>query len=252
MTAGLGGRLCVVALLAILAFVAGSRRADAAYTTWLNNQCWQTGQLGAEASACQDATASGFLSGHMIDDANGAEDFKVGASGQYCSYTGIPGVLNLTSHGAAFEPIPRPANYQLEAGEGGNACGVWAAPGEPVEWGLQVRNSPESECEPHIAEKQGNRCGMEHYVSFASQGLNDRPWASCYTTPMLDVSGLTEPRVFEPKTGGAGWGYICPEVEDTAARALCSNSASPRGPATQNTATTPNGTTSTSSNAARR
>ncbi len=70
-------------LFMVLAFAVGSGRAYSATTVWQDNQCWQTGQLGSESFACENASAPNFLATHMLDDLGGPEEqFHLAASDQ--------------------------------------------------------------------------------------------------------------------------------------------------------------------------
>ncbi len=57
---------------------------------------------------------------------------------------------------------------------------------------------------------------MHHYVSFKSQGTSDRPWSSVFGEPSLVLSAEAGVHTFT-YTGKSygGWGYVCPELEDT-------------------------------------
>jgi hypothetical protein len=56
---------------------------------------------------------------------------------------------------------------------------------------------------------------MQHYVSFRSQGANDRPWPSTLGEPSLVVSTEETPQTFSHSGTNVGaWGYVCPELED--------------------------------------
>jgi uncharacterized protein (DUF427 family) len=59
---------------------------------------------------------------------------------------------------------------------------------------------------------------MNHYVSFGSQGTNDRPWSTWFETPTLVVSEEADPQVLNRTGSGnnvGAWGYVCPILKDT-------------------------------------
>jgi ABC-type phosphate transport system substrate-binding protein len=173
------------------------------------------GQLGSESLGCENAAVPGFLATHMVNDADGTKDFELPASGQFCSYSGIADSVDKPEEtdeppvetGRGFSTPDPPGEYQ-EGDGNGNICGAWAFPDEPLEWGLQTRNSEALQCEC-----SGARCGMQRYVSLDGQGLGDRPWASYFANPVLTVYNAIEPLLFQPAHGG-GWGYLCPVLED--------------------------------------
>jgi hypothetical protein len=53
---------------------------------------------------------------------------------------------------------------------------------------------------------------MQHYISFYSQGLNDRPWSEAFAGPILIVSAAADPQTATIK--GGGWGFLCPLLEE--------------------------------------
>ncbi len=57
---------------------------------------------------------------------------------------------------------------------------------------------------------------MHHYVSFKSQGTSDRPWSGVFGEPSLVLSAEAGVHTFtHTGTSYGGWGYVCPELEDT-------------------------------------
>jgi hypothetical protein len=201
--------MCCV-LLALLAVAVHSAPAPAylAGIYWDNEQCLQTGQLGSESFACENAAEPNYLSTHMVNNLSGIEDYKL-PTGQYCSYTGINDTLDLHEETPYFGPIPSPAgDYQRGDGKR-NVCAAWALPERPLRWGLQLHNSGDegacSDVDPD------HRCGMERYMSLG-EGLEDRPWAAYFGDPRLAVYDNIEPLLFSPG-GGGGWGYLCVVLE---------------------------------------
>lgn len=198
-------------LFMVLAFAVAPGRAYSATTVWQDNQCWQTGQLGSESFACENAAAPNFLATHMLDDLGGPEEqFKLAASGQYCSYSGIKDSLTRQEEAALFTNIPSPPGDYQEGDGNGNVCAAWASPGEIIEWGLQLDNHEGTQ---HECADLRQRCGMARYVSLNGQELNDRPWASYFGNPELRIFNAIEPLLFQPREGG-GWGSACPVLED--------------------------------------
>jgi ABC-type phosphate transport system substrate-binding protein len=201
-------------LVAVLALAVIASPAKSASIDWQTEQCWQAGQLGAEALSCENAAASGFLGSHIIDDLAGSEELKLSTSGQYCSYSGL-GHLNKPEEADVFNtPIPR-SDYQEGDGDG-NVCAAWAPSESSSEWGLQLQNAPEDPCSGSDPDE---RCAMERYVSLGSQSLNDRPWANYFGNPSLGIFNAIEPLVFQQdfqeEKEGAGWGYLCAVIEET-------------------------------------
>ncbi len=219
-----------MALLTILTALGYSQSAQAqtfkADIFWqTSGQCWQTGTLGAEAFECDNATAPEYLNSHMIDNETGVEPFKVAQPGQYCSYTGLD-TLDRPEEAPVFT-AGEPAAHQIGDGHG-NVCAAWAHSGEPEQWGVQTHNDPPEGFECALT-TPGQRCGMERYFSLATpeavktlKGLNDWPWASYLEgTRFIDTAAF---RLYNPAEilaweqggapSGAGWGYVCPVVED--------------------------------------
>jgi hypothetical protein len=215
---------CLLALLCVvLAFAVAPAHAYKSID-WTENQCWQTGQIGAESHTCENPTASGYLAKHMINNLGGDEPFKK-APGQYCSYTGL-NTLGTAEENPWFG-VPSPhSSYQEGDGEE-NVCAAWAPSSEAVEWGLQLNNNPHgqgghvtSECLDTIPYE---RCGMQHYFSVATEKeINNReskdsPWPSYFSYPTLYLytpAGDDKLLKFQPGESGFGWGYVCPLLED--------------------------------------
>jgi hypothetical protein len=215
---------CLLAVLVSLSLVATVAADATQQTLWLDNQYWQTGRFGAESFAHEDPATAGYLLDHVVvngDDGAGAyaSNYKLTKSGQYCSIKGIGPTLQTEE--TAWFGVPTPyAEHQM-----GNAydsvCAAWEPESEAVNWGLQLNDNPrgiggsEFRCEEiHPSE----RCGIELYFSLGGQGLNDRPWASYYGSPELvldDVYDRLQMQAFQAGEVGAGWGYLCPVLEET-------------------------------------
>lgn len=176
--------------------------------------CWQTGQLGAPSEACGNVGA-GYLAtpGH---NAGGVLAYMVNASesgqststsGLYCVYYRIGDNLiyqdsNNEASWTGFE-TPTPFSSWQEGDGHNNVCQA-----DGSHWGQEVRDSV-----------SGNgcnvTCGMHQYVSYGSQGTNERPWSGTFGEPSLALSVEAGVHTFT-HTGSyyGGWGYVCPLVED--------------------------------------
>ena len=176
----------------------------------LGQGCWFSGQLNSEfipedeKYECDGIGEKGYLAGHMLDDTNGAENYKLTTSGDYCSYYGLGDILT--------EPIeanylllgsnhPEPLSSYQEGDKYGSVCAV---DGELSGQEIQ-NNAPGNTCSVS--------CGMQHYVSLAGRGGADRPWSAYFGEPELIVQNSTQTLIFKP-VEGAGWGYICPILKD--------------------------------------
>ncbi len=212
---------CVVgACITVLAFAATPAPAYFKTFDLQDSNCWQEGQLGSEAWTCANPGATFFLADHMIDDDNAVEDYRQPEPGQYCSYFGIADTLDDWEPEGLFHA---PSGDQ-RGDEHGSVCASWNSSPEPTFWGVQVRNGEAIEealkCDAPGVPAQ--RCGMQHYVALADEDtinhpetLTDRPWASYYVHPVLELYSATNPR--EVETGpshGNSWGYLCPVLED--------------------------------------
>jgi uncharacterized cupin superfamily protein len=199
-------RAACVPLITLSLMLCAASAASASNFYWYgegNSTCWQTGAPADPSSACDDVGA-GYLNspGHLIEGAVTGNLEGQSTSGDYCNAYNIGDGLTSTdeiSEGAwtGFTPPTPYGNWQ----EGDAHKTVCQADG--ATWGQEVRGAANSECtgthEP---------CGMQHYVSFASQGLNDRPWASAFSGPILIISAEADPQT--ATTRGGAWGYICP------------------------------------------
>jgi hypothetical protein len=171
-----------------------------------DSTCWQVGQLGAPSNAC-DGVGVGFLtSGHMIEGGIGPQA-QVSTSGDYCGYYRLGDALtyqdSVNEGPATGFTTPTPYYDYQEDDPYENACQASGA-----NWGQEVRKSaPGNGC--------STTCGMNHYVSFGSQGLADRPWSSSFGGPELVLSASTDPQTFSHSGTNLGaWGYLCPVLED--------------------------------------
>jgi hypothetical protein len=173
-----------------------------------NSTCWQTGQPGASASAC-DTVGASYIPSHEVEGGISAQ-IVLSTSGDYCGYYELGDALtkqepsNQSANTGYTTPTPY-ADYQETDGHQ-NACQASGS-----HWGQEILDSaPGNDCSA--------TCGMNHYVSFASQGTSDRPWSSAFGSPTFVVSAEVDPQ--GTKRTGSGtdfgaWGYLCPVFKDT-------------------------------------
>ena len=214
----------IVALLLGVASVASATSSFYWYGEG-NSTCWQAGQLGSPSTGC-DSVGAGYLPTpgggreggleRMVNISNGGIGVDVGLTPtqDYCSYYRLGD--NLTSQISANEgsqtglTTPEPFSSYQEGDAHQNVCQAYGS-----HWGLETRDTASgNEC--HVT------CGMHHYVSFRGQNSeNYRPWGSVFGEPSLIVSAESDPQVFTPNAEGTGgWGYVCPEVEETATKTI--------------------------------
>ncbi len=150
----------------------------------------------------------------MLEDTAGGigEDFNLSPSGDYCSYYRVGGPV-LTSQDSTNEgsvsglTMPTPYSSYQEGDKTTNAHNACQADG--TYWGQVVHGPSGKGC------ATGATCGMHHYVSFKSQNGSDRPWSSAFGEPSLVLSADAGITTVAPTTSYGGWGYLCPELEDT-------------------------------------
>ena len=206
-------RVLLIVLAAVVLVLGVSSVASAASFYWYgenNSTCWQVGQPGSSASDCEPSVGAGFLGSSDPPRVNTGDGIETATqSGDYCEAYTINEPLIYTdeiSEGTwtGFQPPAPYGNWQ----EGDKTKTVCQAEGS--RWGQEVRTT--AAAEPECAgPKPWTPCGMQHYVSFASQGLNDHPWSSAFGSPSLEVSMTDQPWSAEvPNSGGGGWGYTCP------------------------------------------
>jgi hypothetical protein len=203
-------RLGVTTLLVVLLLLGISSVAHASSSLYWygegNSTCWQAGQPGGSSFAC-DSVGAGFLPSHMVEGGISADIFGVSASGDYCNYYRLGDQLTLqdsTNEGSTTgytPPTPYSSYQQSDAYK--NVCQAGGA-----NWGQEVRRAaPENGC--------WTTCGMHHFVSFHSQGSNNRPWNSAFGGPTLVVSAEADPQLLSDSSEDAGaWGYVCPVLQD--------------------------------------
>jgi hypothetical protein len=197
----LGGLLLAVSMLC------AAPAAHGANFYWYgenNSTCWQTGQPGSPSQACAQVGASYLLS-HMNGNTNSS-------SGDYCNYYNIGEGLDTANENnqsafSGFTPGGRPLGSYQEGNHYG-APGPDVCQAEGSQWGQVLRgNSANNDCGPGYAP-----CGMAHFVSFGSQGLDDRPWDEDMGSPSLVISAEANPHKVEAPNS---WGYVCPLFKET-------------------------------------
>ncbi len=176
-----------------------------------NSTCWQTGQPGASSSTC-DGVGEWFLnSSPPVRTLEGAlnGNLALTESGDYCNaYNLNEGHLytrdtNNESGLTGFNPSP--ADTMTDGH--GDVCQAIGA-----QWGQGLRpTAADKYCVEPTTPKVYEPCGMQHYVSFASQKGSLRPWSSAFAGPALVVEGAAYPgKVNVP---GGAWAYLCPILE---------------------------------------
>ncbi len=214
-----------VVFVAILTVVLLLSVASMAYATsnfyWYgegNSTCWQTGQLGSPSTAC-DSVGAGYLptpGGHTgglehMSEGGIGTDLKLSPSGDYCSYYRLGAELkyqdSTNEGGLSGITMPTPYSSYQEGDKTSSANNACQADG--TFWGQAIRGVSGKGCTA--------TCGMQHYVSFRSQGTSDKPWSSAFGEPSLVLSAEAGVTTFTYTTGTlySGWGYVCPALEDT-------------------------------------
>ena len=204
-------RFCFIGLFAMTLALSVTPAARAASFYWYgenDSTCWQAGRLGASSFSC-DSVGAGYLSSHLLNSGGIAGDIEdLSISGDYCSYYELGDTLvdqdSNNEEGSTGYETPTPYGSYQESDAHQNVCQASGA-----NWGQEVRASaPGNKC-------YAVTCGMHHYVSFESQGLNDRPWGSPFYSPSLIISGEANPQIFGTSSKNVGgWGYLCPILED--------------------------------------
>jgi hypothetical protein len=206
--------------LTIVLLLGVASAASAASFYWYGEDgstCWQTGQLGAPSTTC-DSVGAGFLptpGGHTgglehMSEGGVSTDLTLSPSGDYCSYYRLG--AELTSQDSTNEgsttgyTTPTPYSSYQEGEKTSKASNVCQADGS--HWGQAVRGPSGKGCT--------ETCGMQHFVSFSSQGTDDRPWSGVFGGPSLVLAAGAGVHTFtHTGTYYGGWGYFCPDIEDT-------------------------------------
>ena len=213
-------RVLFLALSLIVLQLAIVATASASSLYWYgenNSTCWQAGEPSASSFACDNVNA-GFLrtngageQPNMKDTTpaggNGGIGFDVllPHSGDYCNFYYLGGPLshpdnNNESSITGYAPATPFENYQ----EGDTHANVCQAAG-PY-WGQELRSytGGTNQCASLL-------CGMQHYVSFHDQGLNNRPWSAGLGNPSFVLSTEANPTKW---TAPSAHGYVCPVLKD--------------------------------------
>ncbi len=165
-----------------------------------NTTCWQAGQPPVSSNTC-DGVGEWFLnSSNPVRTREGAlaGDLALTQSGDYCnSYNLNEGPfytrdLNNEEGLTGFNPSPPDT---MTDGHGSVCQGLGAT------WGQGLRPAAKATCGP---------CGMQHYVSFASQNGGLRPWSNAFAGPQLVIEAAAYPKTAK---ASYAWGYLCPLIE---------------------------------------
>jgi len=183
-----------------------------------NSTCRQTGEPGSPSEACSSvgagylATPGGHTGGlEYMSEGGIGTDLTLTTSGDYCSYARLGSELkyqdSTNEGGLSGLSMPSPYSSYQEGDKTSSAYNACQADG--TYWGQAVRGPSGKGC-------SGEACGIGHYVSFKSQGDNDRPWSNVFGEPSLVMSVEAGVTTFSGSGSGyGGWGFICPVVEDT-------------------------------------
>ncbi len=175
-----------------------------------DSTCWQTGLPGSSSSAC-DSVGAGYLNtqSHRVEGGISAQ-IALSTSGDYCGYYGLGD--SLSSQESSNQRVntgyetPTPYGEYQETDGHQNVCQAYGS-----HWGQEILDTaPNNKC--------SETCGMNHYVSFASQSTNDRPWSSWFGSPTFVVSAEADPQGLKRIGSGTNfgaWGYLCPLFKDT-------------------------------------
>jgi hypothetical protein len=184
--------------------------------------CWQTGEPGSPSSNC-DSVGAGYLPtpgggagglAHMVEGGISAQ-VALGTSGDYCGYYRLGDTLKYqeatNQGGNTGFTTPTPYSSYQESDSHQNTCQA-----DGNHWGQEVLDSVSGNgC--------STTCGMNHYVSFGSQGTSDRPWSHWLGEPTLVVSAEAMLAGFRRTGSGTDvgmWGYLCPVLRDTASNGI--------------------------------
>jgi hypothetical protein len=200
----------LVSVLAVVLALGVCSVASAATFYWYgenNSTCWQEGQPGVPLSNCHENVGEHFLNSsnppRVIGGALATNLELTTGSGDYCNAYNIGDSLTYTDEidESSWTGLSPPSPYGSWQ-EGDAHKTVCQAVGSS--WGQEIRGAANSECTGVGHEP----CGMQHYVSFYSQGVNDRPWGTSFYSPVLLVSAEAAPETVT--SHGGAWGYICP------------------------------------------
>lgn len=198
----------VVSLVVVLSLGVASVASASSSFYWYGENgstCWQTGQPGASSSTC-DGVGEWFLnSGSPVRTIEGALDGDLGLteSGDYCNAYDLnegPFYTRDTNNESGLTGFnPSPPDTMTDGH--GSVCQALGGT-----WGQGLRPAAKATCGP---------CGMQHYVSFASQNGKIRPWSHAFVGPALVIEAAAYPQVVN---AGYAWGYLCPIIEQVGSR----------------------------------
>jgi len=212
-------RLVVAAGVTLLS-LALVPRASASFDYWYFPQpwsasssgegCWQVGTPPTSPAYSCDTIGAGYLPSHTVQG-GGNPGFPPWnyASGDYCTYYGLPQF----NYGYPYDSSPwtgfqTPTPYSSYDWSG--AGGLCSAAGNRR--GAYMSNSGAG----NTCAIPNDDCGVQHSVSFGSQGLNDRPWSAAFgSNPVLVLANYFDPHYFSVGPSANGWGYLCARLEDT-------------------------------------
>jgi hypothetical protein len=212
------GLAALLTLILLLSIASVSYASSSFYWYGQNGStCWQTGEPGSPSEKCS-VVGPGYLptpggnTGGLAYMLEGGvyESLNLSPSADYCSYDRLGDELkyqNSTNEGGISgwkTPTPY-SSYQ----EGDKESGAWnTCQADGSHWGQAIKGVSGKGCT--------ESCGIKHYVSFRSQESKDNPWPEVFGEPSLVISA--EAGIHDFSASGSyygGWGYVCPELEDT-------------------------------------
>ena len=198
-------RVTLVAALAAVLLFGVTVVASAASFYWYgenNSSCWQTGQPAAPSSACDNVGEWFLNSSNPVRTLEGAldGDLALTQSGDYCNAYDLnegPFYTRDTNNESALTGFnPSPLDTMTDGH--GDVCQALGGT-----WGQGLRpTAAATSCPP---------CGMQHYVSFASQNRELRPWSHAFVGPALVIEAAAYPQIVK---ASYAWGYLCPVIEE--------------------------------------
>lgn len=210
---------CLLGMVVMGSLGAVSPPAEAGTFPWYGQYgrtCWQTGQVAAPAEACQ-AVGNRFL--HQTDASGNKRNIteitvaklgSIGPSGNYCGHAKLsapprtPDGSTISGVTGFLPPSPL-ADFQAGDGSGAHQCQAYG-----TRWGRRISGTANNNCAG-----DNNPCGLQNYVSFASQGTNNRPWSSAFgPNPSFNVAVTEQAREVNLGAYAGAWGFLCPIFKD--------------------------------------
>ncbi len=199
----------LTALVALALQLGSASIAHAATFNWYgegNSTCIQNGQPPSSSSTNCGVVGEWYLNGsNPVKTREGALVGDVGLtqSGDYCNAYNLNGGPFYTRDYNNEEGLTgfNPSPPDTMTNGHGSVCQA-----QGTTWGQGLRPDAKATCGP---------CGMQHYVSFASQKdangkASLRPWSNAFAGPALVIEGAAHPQVVN---GSPAWGYLCPLFE---------------------------------------